>query len=669
MTEKKEELIQRALCALYPRFSAIYILNLSDETYEELRADEEFKQIITDSGTFDDLYRNLFQRNKEGKASSENNYDIFMNKDLFHRDNYRGRMTLVIGTLPKRYDYHILKMSDTQSTLLVMEDDGFYERDAKEKLKMDTIQENYLFSMVVDLKNDLCNSSSTTEIQDNNQEHLEIKYSQWRNMIVNMFLPEDRNMFLTISDPDYVIKKLENEKLFKFEIKMQNMQGEYIWVRLTFSRMQGFRKEVPIFVFTVQDINADMLRLLRQANIIAAIEEKNAALTNINKAQSVFISNMSHEIRTPVNAILGMNEIILRETQDENILSYAYDIKNAGKMLLSIINDILDYSRIESGMMEIIPVEYNIGVLIRDIKNLITIRIKEKNLKFNLDIDENLPSILLGDEVRIKQVIVNLLTNAVKYTEKGSVTFSVDYVSASDSELGLRVSVTDTGIGIKKEDMEKLFTAFTRLDGERNRNIEGTGLGISIVVRLLEQMGSHLEVKSEYGKGSTFSFILPQKIINRAPIGNIATIPKKTTSTEASKSALFAPKAKILVVDDTSTNLKVVIHLLKNSGIKIDTASNGEECLNLLSRNDYDLILLDHLMPLMDGIETVERIRRMGGKYDSLPVIALTANVISGSRERYLMAGFTDYLEKPITGTHLEDMIRNHLPEELLENP
>ncbi len=349
---------------------------------------------------------------------------------------------------------------------------------------MDTIQENYLFSMIVDLKNDTCKNSTTTELSVDRQDYLDIKYSQWRYMIANMFLPDDKSMFLMMSEPEYIIHQLEQEKLFKFEIQMQNMQGEYIWVRLMFNHMKGFSRENPVFVYTVQDIHEDMLRLLQQENIIAAVEEKNQQLTDINMAKTVFISNMSHEIRTPINAVLGMDEMILRETTDETIRSYANDIKTAGKMLLSIINDILDFSKIEVGKMEIIPVEYRVADMIQDIYNLISIRLKEKQLAFHTEIEETIPSLLYGDELRIKQVIINILTNAVKYTETGSITFHVSHTKIDSDKIGLAIKITDTGIGMKQDEMKNLFTAFQRLDEQRNRRIEGTGLGMSIVVRL-----------------------------------------------------------------------------------------------------------------------------------------------------------------------------------------
>lgn len=657
----KSNKLQEILTKLYSCFSAVYFIHLNEGTYEELQADDYLQNLLQSEGTLTEAYRALFIHKKSFK-SLNSNYEAFTDETLFDKENFTGN----IEYEDKRYIFHIMKISETESVVLFIENTYGKQSDQYEKMKMDTIQDNYLFSMIVDLKNDTCRNSTTTEVSVERQDFLDIKYSQWRYMIANMFLPDDKSMFLMMSEPEYIISQLEKEKIFKFEIQMQNMEGEYIWVRLSFSRMKGFSREYPVFVYTVQDIHEDMLRLLQQENIVAAVEAKNQELANINMQKTVFISNMSHEIRTPINAVLGMDEMILRETTDETIRSYAYDIKNAGKMLLSIINDILDFSKIEVGKMEIIPVEYSTKTLLKDIYNLISVKLKEKELDFNIQIENTLPSTLYGDELRIKQVIINILTNAIKYTNQGGITFTVGHVSLGHDELGLSIQIADTGIGMKQEEMKNLFCEFQRLDEQRNRNIEGTGLGMSIVIRLLEQMNSKLEVDSVYGKGSTFSFVLPQKIIDKTPIGNFNVREKRLAEKEVNKQVLYAPKARILVVDDTRTNLIVVKGLLKRTAIQLDCAQSGNDCLKMLSKQDYDLVLLDHLMPGMDGIETLGHIRNMGGKFESLPVIALTANVMTGARERYINAGFTDFLEKPIIASKLDDMLLTYLPEEYL---
>ncbi|MGN0638131.1 MAG: response regulator [Huintestinicola sp.] len=667
-TADKEQTLRRISQAIFFNCSAAYLVDAAADTYEELFADEDFKAAVGPSGTLTDLYKGIFQQISSGEVQNNKNYDAFVDESLFKRDSFTGNVTMPSRNGLKSFIYRVVRTAENENTIYFMENTEGHDSDRLEKMKMDTIQENYLFSMIVDLKKDTCRNSATTEINADRQDYLDIKYSRWRYMIANMFMPNDKSMFLSASDPENIIERLEKEKLFRMEIQMQNMQGEYIWVRLSFSRMKDFSRENPIFVYTVQDINEDMLRLLHQENIIAAVEEKNKELDNINKAKTVFISNMSHEIRTPINAVLGMDEMILRESSEEHIRQYAYNIRSAGRMLLSIINDILDYSKIEAGKMEIIPVEYSSSAMLDDICSIISIKVKEKNLKFNVNIAEDIPSRLYGDELRIKQIIINILTNAVKYTEKGSVTFTVDCVGAEEEGMtGLRVKVEDTGIGMRKEDMSRLFTAFERLEEKRNRNIEGTGLGMSIVVRLLEQMGSKLDVDSVYGQGSSFSFVLPQKVIDSRPAGSFESARKKRLENEKPDEIPYAPSAKVLAVDDTSFNLTLVTHLLKRTGIKPDTASSGEECLKKVSENHYDLILLDHVMPGMDGVETLDRLRRMGGSAAHIPVIALTANVMSGARERYLNAGFSDFIEKPIVPSKLEAALVQYLPPELLE--
>lgn len=394
--------------------------------------------------------------------------------------------------------------------------------------------------------------------------------------------------------------------------------------------------------------------------------ERNAAA---NQAKSAFLANMSHEIRTPINAVLGMDEMILREAADKTILGYAANIKSAGTNLLEIVNEILDFSKIEAGKMEILPEEYEIRSVITDLFNMIDERARHKKLEFILDVNQKLPKILCGDFVRIKQCILNLLTNAIKYTRKGSVTFSVDYEKAGGDKIMLEVRVKDTGIGIKKADMEKLCSPFERIDEEKNRTIEGTGLGMSIVTRILAMMDSKLEIQSEYGKGSEFSFRVEQKVIDWTEIGDIKEENNKNRIRIASyKEKLHAPKASLLFVDDTDMNLEVIKGLLKKTGMKIDTALSGMEALEKVQENSYDILFIDHRMPEMDGIETLQAMKALAGNLCiEKPCIALTANAISGVRQMYIDAGFTDYLTKPVNPEKLEDMIRKYLPPDYLE--
>ena len=397
-----------------------------------------------------------------------------------------------------------------------------------------------------------------------------------------------------------------------------------------------------------------------------ALKEATVHAEAANQAKSEFLSNMSHEIRTPINAVLGMDEMILRESKEPGILEYAQNIRVAGNNLLGLVNDILDFSKIEAGKMDIIPVEYALSSVLNDLVNMIQKRAEKKGLELVVKASPDLPSMLYGDEIRIKQVVTNILTNAVKYTEKGSVTLSVDYERQEGDSVLLKVSVKDTGIGIKESDIAKLFHAFERIEEERNRAIEGTGLGMNITQRLLGLMGSRLEVASVYGEGSTFSFRLAQKVMNWEPMGDFEESHRNSLLRHKEYRESFrAPDARILVVDDTVMNLTVIKGLLKQTKVQIDTAESGYECLKLAGSKKYDIIFLDHRMPGLDGIETLQRMRAMEGNPNAdTPVISLTANAISGARESYIQAGFHDYLTKPINSAHLEAMMLKYLPAE-----
>lgn len=405
-----------------------------------------------------------------------------------------------------------------------------------------------------------------------------------------------------------------------------------------------------------------------------------------NEAKSKFLANMSHEIRTPINAVLGMDEMILRESSESPIRAYAADIMSAGRTLLSLINDILDLSKVEEGKMEIIPVQYDLSSLINDLVNMIRDRAAKKNLKLNVEVNEHVPHLLIGDEIRIRQCAMNLLTNAVKYTEEGEVTMRVNYEtkqaedtddetetgSTSDGQdhILLQISVEDTGIGMKEEDMDTLFSPYKRIEEKRNRTIEGTGLGMSITRQLLELMGSSLLVHSEYGKGSVFSFTIDQEVVKWEEIGDVAARLNDTKKLSYEYHEMFhAPDARILVVDDTEMNLTVMQNLLKKTRIKIDTAMSGKEALKFAADNLYDVIFIDHMMPDMDGIETLKNIRKSGMSKDT-PAVALTANAVSGAREMYLEAGFEDYLSKPVDGEKLERMLLLELlPDDKIVEP
>lgn len=646
---------------IYQQTKGVYLVNLENEVYETMYTRDEFINIIPEQGSFSDMYKSFFLASRYNKNIKSDGYDIFVTKDVFLKRNYRGEIEINIDGDLNKYDYHVVCVSEKNSVFIFAENTKSVEADIMEKEKINAIQEDYLFSMVIDLKKDLCINSVTTEISAERQDYLELKYSNWRLKISNMFMEEDRETFLQISSPEYVIERLTEEKQFKYDIQMMNMQGVFIWVRLMFRRMKKFDDENQTFMYSVQNINDDMTRILKQTNIIAAVQKKNEQLTDINKAKTMFISNMSHEIRTPINAILGLDEMILRESREDNILEYANNIKSAGSMLLSVINDILDFSKIESGKMRIVPVEYSVESMINDICNIIKIKVQQKELNFKVDIAEDIPKNVIGDEVRIKQVIINLLTNAVKYTEKGGVHFAMRCEKIYEDEIDIEVKVSDTGIGIKEEDIPMLFSDFERLDIVRNRNIEGTGLGISIVTRLLHQMGSRLDVKSKYGKGSTFSFKLRQKVVSWDNIGDYEKSRENHIRDFNNTPIIVSDSSRILAVDDNSVNLQVIECLLKRTRIKIDSVQSGMECLKKIKEHRYDIILLDYNMPVMNGEKTLKEIRSMGGEYEKIPVIVLTADTTNDARERYMSMGFTDYIEKPIDGELLEKTIANYI--------
>lgn len=401
----------------------------------------------------------------------------------------------------------------------------------------------------------------------------------------------------------------------------------------------------------------------RRSNELEEMTEKAMAAS---EAKSSFLSNMSHEIRTPINAMMGMNEMIIRESTDRRAVEYAYSVRTAGDTLLGIINDVLDLSKIEAGKFELVPVDYELSTVLNDLVNMTQTRAAKKGLTLELDFDAHTPNQLYGDEVRLKQIMMNLLTNAVKYTEKGTITLGVSYEDISDEaeQVNLKIYVRDTGVGLTQEDMDRLFDEFERLDDEHNRKIEETGLGMSITRSLLEMMGSSISVKSEYGKGSEFSFVLKQKVRGTQLLGDYVNTYRNSQANRTSDKGLFtAPDAHILMVDDMKVNLKVFEKLLKRTKIVIDTALDGDSGLELALRKKYDVIFLDHMMPDKDGIETLKELKaHKNGKNKSTPVICLTANAVAGAREMYLGEGFDDYITKPIVAQKLEEMLIAYLP-------
>lgn len=394
-------------------------------------------------------------------------------------------------------------------------------------------------------------------------------------------------------------------------------------------------------------------------------EEMMEDLKKANEAKSDFLSNMSHEVRTPINAIIGMNEMILRESIDENVKEYANAIDSASHALLSIINDVLDISKIESGRMELTEANYELSSLVVDCYNMVIDKVNEKGLTLHVDCDEKSPNALYGDVSHIRQIVLNLLTNAVKYTDKGDINLRVTG-EAYQGHWALKIIVEDTGIGIEQENIDKLFDKFERFDLQKNRNIEGTGLGLNIVKSFVELMDGTIEVTSQYGKGSTFTICIPQIIVDSSAVGKI-DIRSITEDRKAYKYTcdFTAPEARILVVDDVSVNLKVFANLVKEYKIQIDTVLSGQECLTLTKQKEYDIIFMDHMMPEMDGIETLSNMKTdVENRNRNTTVIMLTANALIGMKEMYLEKGFTDYLSKPIVHAKLDKLIKRYLPDE-----
>ncbi len=410
---------------------------------------------------------------------------------------------------------------------------------------------------------------------------------------------------------------------------------------------------------------------LTQEELQQKNEELEAARSAVEKAENardIFLANMSHELRTPINTILGLNELILRESQEEAVKEYARDIRQAGNILLALVSDILDFSKLEADRMELTEGIYDVSSLLNDLINSISVQQRRKKLDLVLDIAQDVPYKLFGDEIHIRQIIGNLLSNAVRYTEKGKITLHLSWKEMSKDSIEIYVIVKDTGIGIKEEDMPKLFKAFQRMDSTIRSKDDRTGLGLAITQRLIEMMGGKLEVESVYGKGSAFSFKIIQKVVDREPLGDFEKQYRDSLrSIEDYHEKFIAPMGRILIVDDNAMNLAVAQGLLKGTRLQIDVAASGEECLELIKRKTYHLICMDHMMPVMDGVQTLHVIRALEGNPSrDIPVIALTANAVAGAREFYLKEGFQDYLTKPIDADKFENMLIEYLPDNVV---
>ena len=397
-------------------------------------------------------------------------------------------------------------------------------------------------------------------------------------------------------------------------------------------------------------------------------QEQKKELELVGKSKDAFFASMSHEIRTPINSIIGLNELILREDPSVEIQGYAKNIQNASKMLLSLVNDILDLSQLEIQKMELVEKEYEVGNLLHEVVDMMQVRMEEKKLNFIVQVDKNIPSKLYGDERRVKQILLNILSNAVKYTEEGAVTLNCRYEQSDAEKVFLRISVADTGMGIRKEELEHLFDAFRRINTDRTQKIEGTGLGLSITKHLLDLMQGEITVDSIYTQGSEFTVVIPQIIVDEAPLGEFTTkIMDKKSATYYSKS-FEAPEARILIVDDDDLNLIITTKLLQDTKMSIDTASSVDECLRKTSKRYYNLILMDYMMPGMNGGELLRELRKQeNGLCRESNVVLLSANVLADKQIEYQQMGFDGLLEKPVDAVRLENEVMKHIPDELIE--
>lgn len=418
------------------------------------------------------------------------------------------------------------------------------------------------------------------------------------------------------------------------------------------------------------------LAIVHQLYAVREAQKEAAVAVRASETKTNFLANMSHEIRTPMNAILGMDEMILREAKNnEKITKYASDIKSAGNMLLSIINDILDLSKIESGKMELAPTEFEICSVINDLINIVKKRAEDKGLEFIFDAAEDIPVRFCGDETRTRQILLNIVNNAVKYTDVGSVRVNLDMkppegMRPDDIRKGdtvtVIVTVIDTGIGIKSADLAKLFQPFDRLEETKNRNIEGTGLGLNIANNYALLMGGRIDVESTYGQGSTFTAYIPLEVTDPTPIGDFSERIRRIVSIGSEeKASVIAPGASALIIDDNEMNLEVISGLMERTRIKVDVALSGPEGIEKMDRKRYDIVFLDQMMPGMDGITTLNEMR---SKFDmrGVSVIALTADAVAGAKEFYLEKGFDDYVSKPVNADDLENALKKHLPKNLI---
>ena len=480
---------------------------------------------------------------------------------------------------------------------------------------------------------------------------------------------DHRFLFLN-SMADKIITSINKEQGYSTDDKIyafiQGSQDFFDWKDRHYQVEETVLKDNELiqgYMMTIVDVTKIIEQNHLMKRLVLQTEDANRAKTN-------FVSNMSHEIRTPMNSIVGITEILLRSRHSPKEQEYLLNIQSSGRVLLTIINDVLDCSKMEAGKMQLFDEPYDTCSLFHDLRISMENRIGHSGLELIYDIDQDIPCKLKGDMGRIRQVIINLVNNAIKYTEKGSVRFSVHVRQKNTDKVMLYYEVADSGIGIRKEDQKILFDAFQRVEMDRNRYVEGTGLGLTISQNLVNMMGGVIEVESEYGKGSRFFFTIEQTIIDPTPVSAVNYNGQKDNVTEKEAECLFiAPEAHILLVDDNELNLVVAKELLKPLRMQMDTAENGLQAVKMVRGSQYDLVLMDHMMPVMDGIEAAKAIRALPeDKYQKLPIIALTANAMVDARKEFLNAGMNGFVAKPIDFARICNQLKLWLPKDLVRD-
>ncbi|MDR3175565.1 MAG: response regulator [Desulfovibrio sp.] len=463
-----------------------------------------------------------------------------------------------------------------------------------------------------------------------------------------------RNGFSLAPVAELFAQSCQDKKVVRAEVALHIVEaGELRMHSVSITPLLDHQNDIGGFILLLHDID-DLVKA-----------KENAEQASI--AKSLFLARMSHEIRTPMNAVIGLSELAMMNYGGAQCMEYITGIRNAGANLLSIINDILDFSKIESGRMEIMPARYETASLLNDILMIMRVRIEDKPVKFEVALDASMPAALIGDEMRVRQILLNLLSNAVKYTRKGFIKFAANWELSSPETARLTFTVADSGIGIRSEYLSSLFGEFVRLDQMRNKAVEGTGLGLAIARSLCRAMGGDIAVASEYGVGSTFIATIAQEVADSRPMGSLSG--RSVGSVVGRDIRFIAPDARVLIVDDMDTNLMVTEGLLAPYRMRIEVCRSGEDALALIKANDYDLVLLDHMMPDMDGVETTRAVRAMPeDRCRTLPVVALTANAVSGMREMFLENGFNDFLSKPVSVPELDALLKKWVPAEKRRN-